>query len=238
MRLAALLLAIALPVAADARHPHAPRPPAATVILDGVATPVRWTDGDTFRIEGGTYRGILARLVGYNTLESYGPVHRWGGWTREELLALANAAAPVASSRAWTCAGGGGADRYRRLLVRCPDLARELVGRGLAMVFAVDAPADPGLVALQREAQRAGGGMWAKGVPPHLPTGVHSVAENDGGPTYDRVVDTATGEAQRWPHRRAYRVCEEVCAGEGAGRACMLYVPHRRTYKNRPWCLR
>jgi hypothetical protein len=165
-------------------------------------------------------------------------VHRWGGWSPQELLAIARAATPVAASRAWTCEGGGGADRYRRLLVRCPELARELVGRGLALVFAVDAPADPDLVARQRDAQRRGAGVWAKGVPPHLPTGLHSVAENDGGATYDRVVDTATGEAQRWQHHRAYRTCEEVCVGEGGARACMVYVPHARTHRDRPPCLR
>jgi endonuclease YncB( thermonuclease family) len=68
MRLAALCVALALPIPAAARHRHAPRQPPATVILDGAPMRVRWTDGDTFRVVDGTLRGLSARLAGYDTL--------------------------------------------------------------------------------------------------------------------------------------------------------------------------
>jgi len=207
------------------------------VVLDGAPCAVRWTDGDTFRILDGALRGLSARVVGYNTLESYGPVHRWGGWSREELLGIAGAATPVAAASRWTCANAGGVDRYKRLLVSCPDVAATLVGRGLAMVYAVDAPADARLLALQREAQRRGQGMWAKGVPPAIPTSLHSAAENPRGRAYDRVVDTATGAAATREHSRSYKTCEEVCWGGGSGRACMIYVPFERRHQHRPRCL-
>ncbi|GEJ59331.1 thermonuclease family protein [Anaeromyxobacter diazotrophicus] len=235
-----LALALALLVAAapaSARYRHRRRAPPASVLLDGAPAHVRWTDGDTFRFLDGPYAGRAARLDGYNALETFGPVHRWGGWSGEELLALAKAAGPAAAARTWRCATGGAEDRYHRLLVACPDAAAELVGSGLAMVYAVDRPAEPRLLALQREAQRRGLGMWAKGVPPAIPTSLHSIEENGGGPTYDRVVDTRSGAARPQAHRRAYRTCEEVCTGAGAGRACMVYVPFERRYRHRPACL-
>src|SRR5512146_1313256 len=140
-RIAVGTVALRLAAPAEARHRrHHPRYHAPdTVVLDGAATPVRWIDGDTFRILAGTLQGRSARLVGFNTLETYGPVHRWGGWSGIELQALARAATPVAAARAWACTSSGAADRYRRVLVACPDLAAELVRHGLAMVYAVDA---------------------------------------------------------------------------------------------------
>lgn len=236
LRLAAALLALAVALPAQARHRH--RRPASAVVLDGRSVAVRWTDGDTFRFLDGPWAGRAARLDGYNALETYGPVHRWGGWNGEELLALARAASPAAAASTWRCTTAGRQDRYRRLLVDCPDAAAALVERGLAMVYAVDRPAAPRLLALQREAQRAGRGMWARGVPPEIPTSLHSVEEPGGAPAYDRVVDTATGAAVRRPHGRAYRACEEVCVGGGAARACMTYVPFERRYRRRPACLR
>ena len=38
-----------------------------------------------------------ARLLGVNALETFGPVHRWGGWRREELLAIARLSARIAA---------------------------------------------------------------------------------------------------------------------------------------------
>ncbi len=199
---------------------------------------MRWLDGDTFRFLEGPRRGERTRLEGYNTLESYGPVQRWGGWTAAELLQDARAATEVARAGAWRCTSRGRYDRYRRLLVACPDLAAELVRAGHAMVFAIGAPADPTLLALQRRAQREGAGMWAKGVPPRLVAGLHSVAEGGGRRAYDRIVDTTTGEARAVAHGRAYRTCEEVCVGSGDARACMVYVPFARQHRGRPPCLR
>jgi endonuclease YncB( thermonuclease family) len=237
---AALLLAAGAPAAAapPGRRARArPAPPA--VVLDGERRAVRWTDGDTFRLLEGPSAGKSARLVGYNALESYGPVHRWGSWRPAELLAVAQEAARRARSGEWRCSSRGGEDAYGRLLVACPDAARTLVGEGLAMAFAVDEPPDPELAALQREAQARGAGMWRKGVPPLLPSSLHSAGEPGlEGEPYDRIVDTRTGKTEVRRHRRAYRTCQEVCVGEGAGRACMVYVPFERRYRDRPACLR
>ncbi len=235
--LAAVLVLV--PCAANGRH--ARRGEArrtSVVVLDGVATRVRWIDGDTFRVLEGAHEGTRSRLDGYNTLESYGPVHRWGTWSPGELLENARAATAIARAGRWTCSTRGRQDRYGRILVSCPDAAAELVRTGHALVFAVDEAPDAALVELQRLAQRRRLGMWAKGVPPRIVTSVHSIEEAGAREAYDRVVDSATGEARRVPHARAYRTCEQVCTGEGEARACMLYVPYERRFRHRPPCLR
>ena len=213
-------------------------PPANRVVLDGVPTAARWTDGDTFRARDGAWSGRAFRLEGVNTLESYGPVHRWGGWRPGELLRLAREATRLVRSRAWSCRrlpGGGG---YGRELAACPDAARALVDAGLAMVFAVGGPPDAVLVAAQREAQARGAGMWARGVPPLLPTSLHSAGEPGlSGEPYDRLVDTRSGRTRLRRHRGAYATCEEVCVGSGPETACMTYVPFERRYRGRPGCL-
>jgi endonuclease YncB( thermonuclease family) len=231
--LALALLAAAAPAGARDRARQG-----AEIELDGAPTAVRWTDGDTIRIQSGPWRGRSARLEGYNTLETYGPVHRWGTWSPHDLLALARAAAPVAASRRWTCVSSGREDRYGRLLVACPGAALELVRRGLAMVYAIDGPADPALLRAQEEAQRRGDGLWSRGVPRGIVTSVHSAAESPSGSAYDRVVDTTTGAAAARRHALRYRTCELVCEGEGVNRTCMVYVPFERRYRHRPACLR
>jgi micrococcal nuclease len=240
-RAAALAVAAFLSAAAvDAQAAGAARSTRGTIVLGGEDVPVRWTDGDTFRIQAGARAGRTARLVGVNALESYGPVHRWAGIDPRALLAVAKAAAPAAARGTWRCVEEGRADGYGRLLVACPDAAEALVAAGLAMVFAVDAPADERLLAAQRRAGEGRLGMWAGGVPPLVPTSLHSVGEAGLGArgAYDRIVDTRTGAAVAHPHERRYRVCQAVCAGEGPGRACMLYVPFERRYRDRPACLR
>jgi endonuclease YncB( thermonuclease family) len=211
-----------------------------SVVLDGARTPVRWIDGDTFRIERGPRAGRLVRLSGVNALETYGPVHRIARLRGPALLRLAREAAPLLAAGAWRCETDGAADGYGRLLVSCPAAAKALVEAGLAMVFAVDEPADAALLAAQRQAQARRVGLWAKGVPPAIPTSLHSLGERGLGPRdpYDRVVDTATGIAEVRTHRRTYAPCEEVCVGEGALRACLAYVPYDRRFRNRPSCLR
>lgn len=210
------------------------------LILSGQRIPVRWTDGDTFRIGGGRFAGRAARLVGVNALETFGPVHRFGGMDARALLAIAKATAPLAAARAWRCATEGAPDAYGRLLVECPDAAEALVRAGHAMVFAVGRPPDPALVEAQRAAQAARAGMWAGGVPPLTPTSLHSAGEPGLGPrgAYDRIADTRTGIAAAVRHARTYATCEERCLGEGAQRACMVYVPFERRYRQRPACLR
>ncbi len=210
---------------------------ASTVVLDGAPTPVRWTDGDTFRALDGPHAATAARLAGSNALEAYGPVHRWGSWTGAELLGIAKAATRRAAGREWACSSAGERDRFGRLLVSCPDLAADLVGAGLAMVFAVGEAPDSGLLERQREAQRRGLGMWAKGVPRRIVTGVHSAEEPGGG--YQRLADTATGTTEVRRLRRRIRTCTEVCAGRGRNRSCLVYVPFARRYgPDRASCLR
>jgi endonuclease YncB( thermonuclease family) len=245
VRRAALLLAAALlaaaPPSAQARRGRARAPATkAHILLDGAWADVRWTDGDTFRVLTGGLAGRTARLVGVNALESFGPVHRWGGLPGAYYLALAKKSAAVAAAAATRCKIEGHPDGYGRLLAVCPEPAEALVRSGLAMVFAVDAPADPRLAALQRDAQQLGVGMWKGGAPPLVPTSLHSADEPDLGArgAYDRVADTRSGETEVRSHGRVYRVCEEVCVGEGAERACMTYVPFARRYRDRPACLR
>jgi endonuclease YncB( thermonuclease family) len=212
----------------------------AEVILSGERIPVRWTDGDTFRVRGGRFVGRAARLVGVNALETFGPVHRFGGMDGRALLAIAKGTAPLAASRTWRCETDGALDAYGRILVSCPDAAEALVRAGYAMVFAVEGPPAPALLEAQRAAQAARAGMWAGGVPTRVPTSLHSAGERGLGPrgAYDRIADTRTGVAAVVPHARTYATCEERCVGEGPERACMTYVPFERRYRSRPACLR
>lgn len=235
---AAVLLTLLAPGAAQARRGGSRS--RGLVVLGGERVQVRWSDGDTFRIRSGPLAGRLARLVGVNALETHGPIHRWPGISAEALLALAKATGPFAARGIWRCEADDRRDAYGRLLVSCPDAADALVEAGLAMVFAVDEPADERLLAAQRRAQAARLGMWAAGVPPLVPTSAHSADEAGLGPrgAYDRIVDTRTGAAVARPHERLYRTCEDVCVGEGRERACITYVPFERRYRHRPRCLR
>jgi endonuclease YncB( thermonuclease family) len=235
--LAAAILVPARPAAARRAGRHGAR---GTILLAGKRVAVRWTDGDTFLILSGPQRGRRARLAGVNSLETFGPVHRMGASDGRTLLAIARTSAAVAAAAGGRCETRGRSDRYGRLLASCPDAARALVLAGHAMVFAIDGPADPGLLALQGEAQRARAGIWSGGAPPLVPTSLHSADEPDLGASraYDRIADTRTGVAEARPHGRTYRTCEEVCLGEGPERACMTYVPFRRRYRDPPACLR
>lgn len=221
-----LALGLSLPALAAASK--------SSVVLDGATVRVRWSDGDTFSFHRGEGKSTTARLAGFNTLEKYGPVHRWGAWEPSGLFELAKRATEVAKRGRWACVAKGKADGYGRVLVDCPDLARTLVAEGLAMVFAVDEPADAALLAVQHDAQRAKAGMWSKGTPKTIVTSVHSKAEGKG---YLRVVDTATGVSKVVPHDVEIPTCEAVCSGEGADRSCLVYVPFERRYGNRPECL-
>ena len=66
--------------------------PETLVILNKKATPVYFNDGDTFRALAGPFAGPSNRLAGFNTLESYGSVHRWGKFEAKELYNLAKIA--------------------------------------------------------------------------------------------------------------------------------------------------
>ncbi len=171
--LVAAAVAAAPPAAAGAGAEKA-EPGRGTILLGGERTEVRWTDGDTFRITAGPRRGTRVRLAGVNALETFGPVHRLGGMSGKELLAIARSTAALAAASEWTCETGGKLDAYGRLLASCPGAALALVRAGHAMVLAIDAPPEPALLEAQREAQRASAGMWARGAPPLVPTSLHS----------------------------------------------------------------
>jgi micrococcal nuclease len=212
---------------------------AGRILLDGQPTEVRWTDGDSFRVESGPLKGFNTRLQGYNALEAFGPVHRIAGMGPAALETIAGSTATLLAGSVWSCATEGKRDGYGRALVACPDAAAAVVRAGHAMVFAVDVRPDPALLALQREAQAARRGMWAAGVPPELITSLHSAGEKDlrGRSPYDRLVDTWTGVTRLRHHRSRYQTCQEVCIGEGVARSCMVYVPFERRYRDRPACL-
>lgn len=224
------------PLETTVKKPVRPVPGPGQILLDGRVVKVRWGDGDTFSLRSLTGKRKNARLAGFNALESYGPVHRWGDWTHAELYQLAKAAGQVAAASGWTCStlpGGGG---YGRLLVDCPDLERALLQQGLAHIFSIKGPGKPDLVAIQIDAQKRGAGFWAKGVPAGLVTSLHSADErSDRTQAYDRVVNAQTGEAPAVQHTKIYEVCQEVCH-QGS---CMIYVPFRMRYgAKRATCLR
>ena len=212
--------------------------------LDGVREHVSWNDGDSFAIKAGPRQGQKARLAGYNTLESYGPVHFWSAFHGEELYWLAKEATHVVRSEEWVCRSLGVADGYGRIIVSCPDAAKRLVGDGLAHVFAVDQPADGELLALQMEAQRARRGIWAKGIPSHIVTSVHSTEEGAGRGggdeqaeprAYNRICDTATGESVTVEHHTAFKACDVWCHGG----SCLLYLPFDVRYgRDKPLCVK
>jgi micrococcal nuclease len=228
---AALLVLLAAPAAAAGARGE--------VVLDGERVPVRWTDGDSFRIGGGRWTGRRARLAGVNALETFGPVHRFARATPADLLAIARSTAALAASQAWACDASGEADRYGRLLVSCPAAALALVSRGHAMAYALEGAAAPALLAAQRDAQRRRAGMWAWGVPREIVASVHSADEPGAAAgAYDRIVDVESGAARPRAHARRYATCEEVCAGGEGEPSCMRYVPFERRYRHRPPCLR
>jgi len=207
------------------------------VLLDGRKTRVIWNDGDSFRVIRGPNKGMKARLAGYNTLESYGPVHFWGSFHGYDLYDNAKAGTEFAKSKVWNCEtreGGGG---YGRTLVDCPDLMREMLAKGYAHVFAVGGKADPKLVEIQLEAQKKRVGMWQWSIPATIVTSIHSTSEkpDEKKPVvYNRVCDTRTGQSWKVKHSKAYKTCDAYCHGG----SCMLYVPFEARYgKSRPDCM-
>ncbi len=241
----ALLLVLASLVA-HARSKKGPSPDKhdapATVILNDQKTSVVWTDGDSFSIKEGPYKGHGTRLQRYNTLEAFGPVHSWGTWTPRELYDIAKASSGVAASQEWKCTTDGKLDGYKRLLIDCPEAAKELVRQGHALVYAVEGnKPDPELLILQKEAQKNKVGMWEKGVVSGVVTSVHSLGEDSEkaeAESYNRVVDTRTGEAFARKHKNAYESCQTVCEKTDADQSCMIYVPFKHRYRAKPDCLR
>jgi hypothetical protein len=154
-------------------------------------------------------------------------VHQWGEWTPEELYALAKEAGEVAKSRGWHCKDAGHSGGYGRIAVNCPELSKRLIHDGLAHVFSLGKPGPTALLTIQVKAQKAGRGMWAKGVPDGLITSLHSLDERrNSSIAYDRVVSSATGEAPTVKHGKTYAPCDKVCH-QGS---CMIYIPYKQRY--------
>ncbi len=201
------------------------------VVLDGVLTDVRWDDGDTFMVPT---TGLKARLDGYNTLESYGAVHRFGPG-EVELFALSSKATDMARSTAWKCTVQEGSGGYGRSRVDCPGLRKALLEAGFAHAFVVKGKAPEADLLAQKVGMDAAVGMWSKGVPSGIITSVHSIDEKPGQTsTYNRILDPLTGVASKHSHTNTYAACEWVCMDD----SCLLYVPYAQRYgSDRAECL-
>ena len=101
----------------------------AFTMQNGVATPVYFNDGDSFRPQSGPLKGQQSRLSGYNTMESFGSVHKWGAFNAHELYVNAKQATLEARRGVWHCDTDGKKDGYGRLLLFCKDLAIDLINR-------------------------------------------------------------------------------------------------------------
>ena len=138
----------------------------ATIRIGGVWVPAKWLDGDTLKYQDpDSGRQVNARLEGFNTLESYGPVHQWGDWSAAELAVLAAEATSFARSRGWRCQDTGRSGGYGRQLFSCPDLARALLERGYAHVFSLGRRGAKSWLAWQRAAQTARLGIGGRECP-------------------------------------------------------------------------
>jgi len=164
--------------------------------------------------------------VGFNTLEDYGPVHRWGDWSREELYGLALEAGKVAAARGWVCEDTGSSGGYGRKAVLCEALREYMITEGYAHVLSMEGPGPTYLLKMQISAQEAGKGIWKKGVPEGLVTSVHSSDEKPSGKGYNRVVSTRTGASHVENHENHYQHCQEVCH-QGS---CLTYIPYKLRY--------
>ncbi len=186
------------------------------VFLNGVPTPVSFNDGDSFRVQSGTYAGSQCRLAGFNSLESFGPAHQWGTWHPYELYINAKLATLNGRRGTWHCFTEGARDTYGRLLVECPDLIVDSVRRGYAHAYSVDDhPSRPEYLRAQQEAIREGRGMWAHGVPLFILTSVHSASEDPSRAWhYDRLISTFDGHSESRQHHNVYEECQWVCNDE------------------------
>ncbi|MGB0639522.1 MAG: thermonuclease family protein [Myxococcota bacterium] len=210
-----------------AHSPALPVPTNGTIVLDGKATQVQWDDGDTFFVP---HSRTKARLDGYNTLESYGAVHRIGDTENEHaLFGTAKAATELAKSQSWVCATQDGDGGYGRVRVDCPELRKAMLTQGLAHPFSVSGPAPEADLQAQQVAINARVGIWSQGAPEGLVTSLHSITEKEGATeSYNRILDVKTGEASKRVHSNTYEACTWVCP-EGQG-SCMLYVPYKERY--------
>jgi endonuclease YncB( thermonuclease family) len=213
------LTVAALALAASVVVPGAAGADAVTrVFINGHPTAVSFNDGDSFRPQGGELSGQQCRLIGYNTLESFGPAHQWGDWHPYELYINAKMATRHAREGTWHCEFDGNFDTYGRAALTCPDLAVDMIRHGYAMAYTIDdQPSRPEYLRAQREAIRAGRGMWAHGVPEFVMTSVHSFDEDrDREWHYNRLISTRDGHTESMQHRDTYGECQWVCNTETA----------------------
>jgi len=206
-----------------------------TVILDGKEVSVSWDDGDTFSLsnpDGG--KDIRARLSGFNTLESYGPVHQWGEWTESELFLLSKKAGSFSSLQSWNCTDTKSGGGYGRVLVDCPAFKKAILEAGLAHPFNLGTAAPIEDLEAMQKAINEGQGIWAKGVPKFLITSLHSQDEKPDKDAYNRICDISSGECSARSHTDVYETCQKVCIED----SCMLYVPYSSRYGgNKAECL-
>ena len=200
----------------------------ATLVLDGKEVAVRWDDGDTFSTAPTkNEKPIKARLNGFNTLESYGPVHKWDRWRFRTLYKVAKQAGERAASESWNCKTLDGQGGYGRALVDCPDLRLALLTEGLAHNFIIDTAIESKYLSAQAKAVKDRAGMWQKGAPTKIVTSLHSAAEQkDGKKPYDRLVSVRTGLAEKFEHDETYETCQRVCRSG----SCMIYVPFEQRH--------
>ncbi|MBX3250991.1 MAG: hypothetical protein KF901_27690 [Myxococcales bacterium] len=186
------------------------------VFINGRATRVYFSDGDSFRQLDGPWTGRNSRLGGFNTLESPGPVHAWGNFHSYELYINAKQATLNARRGIWHCTGDGGTDTYGRVLLDCPDLAVDQIRKGFAHHMQIDdTPARVAYLRAQQEALRGRKGMWAHGIPSFVLTSLHSRSENPSRSIHrNRMVSVRDGHSEAWEHNDSYRECEWVCATE------------------------
>lgn len=205
---------VAISLLALGATPPAHAKPRTRVAINGLPTPVWFNDGDSFQVLEGPLSGTKARLAGFNTLESFGPVHQWGGWTAKELYAVAKMGAHNGRLGVWSCSWDNKRDGYGRGLFICPDLAIDQIRKGLAHAMTVTAnPSEDQYLAAQREAIAARRGIWAHGVPEYVMTSMHSFAEDPGRQyAYNRLVSSVDGHSEMMEHRDVYEECERVCA--------------------------
>ena len=209
MRIAVVLAVVSLIAAATASAE-----PASKVFINGRATPVYFNDGDSFKPLSGPFKGSQSRLAGFNTLESFGAVHSWGGWTEKEMWVIAKLATKHAQKGVWHCETDSKKDGYGRLLMNCKDLAKSHIEHGFAMVMSVNAdPGDAELVEAQKQAIANKRGMWAHGAPTYVLSSLHAASEGGGkdGKTYNRLVSTTDGHSEKWLHNDDYQECQKVC---------------------------
>ena len=207
-----LLTVLLLLVASSVVHGE----PRTRVMVNGEPAPVFFNDGDSFRVLDGKLEGTKARLMGFNTLESFGPVHQWGSWTHKELYVVAKMATLNGRRGVWRCDSDLNRDTYGRALFDCPKLVLDQLRKGLAHTMTVTADSAPEpLLNAQKEAIDAGRGIWAHGTPAWILTSLHSADENPDYPTaYNRVVSTLDGHSEKWMHTERYKECQEICVND------------------------